>query len=913
VKKLYLLISLALLTSAIGFSQGETNIWYFGVAAGLDFNTLPATALTDGKVNAHGGSSVVSDVNGNLLFYTQGMTVWDRNHDAMPNGTFLEGHASSTQNSIIIGKPGSNDIYYVFTNGQHSDGLGLKYSEVDMTLNGGLGDVTSNKNIQLLDSTAEKLTATYHSNQNDVWVITHERNTANFYAYKVSALGIGSPVVSTSGVIHDGIVPNSDVLVGQMKASPDGSQIAVATSAIPAGGSSTDYTFELLDFDNFSGVVSNPLTISGSQYEYPYGVEFSPDGTVLYCSTTENNKVFQFNLQAGTPADIINSEVLVAESASSTGGLQIGPDSRVYLGRYNSFYLGAFNNPNTVGTGCNYVDDGLSLGTKRSRRGLPNFITSYFNNPRFLYYNTCFGDTTVFQISDLNGVVSVSWDFGDPLSGANNTSTSTAATHVFSAPGSYDVTLTRVFATFSDNVTQTINIRPLPLVDLGPNEIFLCEGDSTDLFAGNGFQSYLWANGSVTPSLTNLVLPGTYTVTVTDDFGCKNSDSATITNVLAPEVDLGADTYICEGNSFVLIATFDQATYAWSNGFSGDILNVTQQGLYAVTVTNLCGEAIDSINVDLYDKIVVDLGQDQEICPGDTITLDPGNLGVSYSWSTGAVDQTIDVTSSGEFSLMAFYPGINCPQAHDTVAVVLLDVPSVFTGNDTIICQGESATLNASGNFVTNFNWSNGSSGQSISVTESGLYLIYGSNICSSDTDSVYVGVVPSPIVTLGPDTSIFDDETIQLEATYNSSWSYNWTPETWLSGTTGPAPETSPEQSISYTLIVTDTAGCQGSATIFIEVSERPLPEIVIYNTFSPNGDLINDVWVIENIEKYETSYLEIYNRNGNLIFSAENYQNDWNGTYNDNPVPAHTYFYLLDLGVPGEKIRNGHVTIIR
>lgn len=904
-KNIYIIILLLLASSTSAFSQGETNIWHFGINAGLDFNSLPAVAITDGMVNAHGGSAAMSDANGNLLFYTQGMTLWDQNHTPMPNGLGLEGHASSTQNSMIIAKPGSTDLYYVFANGRFSDGLGLSYSEVDMNLNGGLGDVNSNKNIPLLDSTCEKLTATYHANQIDYWLITHERNTSNFYAYPITAAGIGAPIISASGIAHQGLVAGSDVLVGQLKASPDGTRLALATSA-------GNNTFEIFDFDNNTGVVSNPITISGPQYEYPYGVEFSPDGTMLYCSSTANNKVYQFNLTSGSASAIIASEVVIAEPASTIGALQLGPDSRIYIARYNSFYLGVINSPNLVGLNSDYVDDGVSLGSKRSRTGLPNFISSYFNNPRFLYSNVCFSDSTVFYISDLNGVNSVLWDFGDPASSANNTSTSTDPVHIFSAPGAYDVSLTRNFPGFSDNVTQTINVHALPDINLGPNEIFLCDGQDTTLSAGNLYESYLWNNQSITYFI-EVNTPGMYSLTVTDDFGCENSDSVEVSLQPAPEVELGPDTYICQGNMHPLDASFSNSTYEWSNGPTSATQAITEAGNYFVTVTNICGSAIDSIKIDYYATIAFSLGEDQELCPGDSVTLDPGDLGVNYSWSTGSTDQTITANSTGSYSLMAYYSGINCPKAYDTVLVSVLDNPVVIASNDTTICEGEVAQLFASGNFITNYNWSDNQSGQSIAVSQEGLYVIFASNICSSDTDSVYVSVIPQPNVDVGPDTTIFDDETIVLNATYNSAWNYEWTPSTSLSGTTISNPEASPQQTITYTLVVTDEVGCQGTANITIDVNERPLPEIEIYNTFSPNGDNINDTWVIKNIEKYENNYLEIYNRNGNLIYSQENYQNDWDGTFNDNPVPAHVYFYILNLGVPDEKIRNGHVTIIR
>ena len=906
IQRFLLFIILVLLMPCLVLAQGESNYWYFGIKAGLNFNAFPANALTNGQVNAHGGSSSISDANGNLLFYSQGMMVWNQNHTVMPNGYGLLGSSSSTQNSIIIPKPGSSTIYYLFTNGAYTDAYGLHYSEIDMSLNGGLGDVTSNKNIVLLDSTTEKLSATYHFNETDVWGLTHERNTNAFYAYLVTAAGISSPVITNIGIVHDGNNSSSDVSVGQMKFSPDGSKVALATSA-------NNNTFEIFDFNNLTGQLSNPLTISGTQYANPYGVEFSPDGTLLYCSLTNSNKVYQFNLQAGSNTAIINSGQIVVESGSTNiGGLQLGPDSRLYLARYMAGYLGVFNNPNFLGSNSNYTDDGISLSTKKSRRGLPNFITSFFNNPRFIYTNTCFGDSTQFYISDLNGVISVLWNFGDPASGVNNTSTLTSPFHIFSNSGTFQVSLIRNFNTFSDTVMNTVNILPLPQVNLGSPIISICEGSDTVLFAGAGFASYLWQNGSITPTLTASTL-GMYSVTVSDDYGCENSDSVEITHLTPPSIDLGPDTYLCEGNSLTLNAYYEEGEYIWSNGLSVASIVVNQGGDYSVTVSNRCGETQDSIHVDFYTAIDFDLGADQDICIGDTILLDPNISGFSYSWSTGSSNQSISVTNGGTYSLEVYYYGINCPSSIDSVKITLLSNPTVSLGNDTSICEGEMLILESMGEFISDYQWSTGEQSESITVNQAGTYLLVVSNICASDTDSVSLVINPLPDLTISSDTSIYSDESYQLESTFNSTWIYIWTPATALSDPTLFNPVASPQQSITYQLEVTDTSGCRETASVHISVSDRPLPELVFYNTFTPNDDGINDFWVIENVETYENSLLEVYNRNGNLVYSKKHYQNDWDGRYKDEPLPAHTYFFIFYPGEEGREVVKGTLTIIR
>src|SRR6185503_1429524 len=134
----------------------QGNTWYFGFNAGLNFNTNPPTALLDGQTRTDEGCSTVSDGLGNLLFYTDGITVWNKNHQPMPNGTGLMGASSSTHSAVVVPKPGSTSIYFIFTSDENnaipgSDGggsNGYRYSVLDMDLQSGLGDITS-KNILL--------------------------------------------------------------------------------------------------------------------------------------------------------------------------------------------------------------------------------------------------------------------------------------------------------------------------------------------------------------------------------------------------------------------------------------------------------------------------------------------------------------------------------------------------------------------------------------------------------------------------------------------------------------------------------------------------------------------------------------------------------------------------------------------
>jgi len=366
-----IVISLALwgilVISSVQAQSREGNIWYFGGKAGIDFKSGSPVALTDSEMGQYEGCAVISTSEGNLRFYTNGMMVWNKNHLPMPNGTGLVGDSSSTQAAIIVPKPESSDIYYIFTVDAFARANGLAYSTVDMTLNDGLGDIAV-KNVPLWTPTAEKITAIRHRNQVDFWVISHGVNNNTFHAYLVTQSGVNAtPVVSHSGSIHkvDKIGDTTDRgSVGYLKASPNGNRLALAVST-------QEGLFEIFDFDNETGNVSNPIQLAG--YEYPYGVEFSADGTKLYGSLIYKG-IYQFDLQA---IDIQESVQLVGSSSSNLGALQIAPDGNIYVARFDYGYLGVINNPNRLGGDSHYVDDGFYLEGRNSKYGLPTVFESF--------------------------------------------------------------------------------------------------------------------------------------------------------------------------------------------------------------------------------------------------------------------------------------------------------------------------------------------------------------------------------------------------------------------------------------------------------------------------------------------------------------------------------------------------------
>lgn len=366
---MYKIITVAYLFCFIqSFGQKEANIWYFGRYAGIDFNQGSPVPLTNSVMDQWEGCASICDTTGKLLFYTEGIRVYNKNHEGMAGGFGLHGEDTSTQSALIVPKPGSNTLYYLFTISYNAQNHGLQYSIVDMSRQNGLGEVILH-NIALLQHTTEKLTAYPHHNGKDIWIVTHAWNSTAFHSYLLTQDGLSPmPVISKTGTFH-GIVdeengvfyPNHEQdYIGYMRISPDGSRLAVAIKS--------RLTFEVFDFNNATGQISNPLTLTDSLFITAYGVEFSPDGTKLYGTTEGTRRLYQWDLLAGTPEKIAGSRIQIATLGLSEenwgGALQLGPDGKIYVAIVQSPFLSVINNPNNAGNDCNFIQKGLALGDR---------------------------------------------------------------------------------------------------------------------------------------------------------------------------------------------------------------------------------------------------------------------------------------------------------------------------------------------------------------------------------------------------------------------------------------------------------------------------------------------------------------------------------------------------------------------
>lgn len=453
--------------------------WYFGIDIGLNFETNPPTSLAQCDASmVNEGKGVMSDAEGNLLFYSDGVTVYNKNHEVMFNGAGLVGDPSATHTGLIIPKPGNPGLYFVFSNSGEGGIMStmLSYSEVDMALDNGLGGVTENKNIELAVPSGEKLSAIYHEDGERIWVVCHTGSAdvpSNiFKAFLVTEEGISdTPVISTIGQVLG-------QSYGQMKISPDGSKIAMINGIIST-------SLQVFDFDNATGVISNVIDLSSALSSIlVYGIEFSPNSRYLYSGDglpTPLAKVQQFDLDAGDEAAVLSSGITLYESDIPTMfAFQLGPDGRIYIINFDNSLdanvnvqtLSVIQNPNNAGIAAGFQYQAVDVNEDvpySMALGLPNFIQSYFESG-ILYDGLCFVEEVTFSTLRIPDITAISWDFGDTASGTDNTSSMINPSHTFSAPGTYIVT-----AVITSNGAEQVAITQVVVAPL-PDAVIPVEG-----------------------------------------------------------------------------------------------------------------------------------------------------------------------------------------------------------------------------------------------------------------------------------------------------------------------------------------------------------------------------------------------------------------------------------------------------
>ena len=901
------------------FSQEEASNWYFGNGAGLTFDANGASPLANGKLQTIEGSASISDRTGKLLFYTDGSTVYDRNHQVMQNGTDLKGNVSSTQSAIIVPKPANPGIYYIFTVDKPdyfritNDPIeGVHYSEVDMSLNNGNGGIVEGvKNIHLVTydtgdplenefKSSEKISSVIAGDCISYWVVTQFTN--KFYSFRVTSSGVNtSPVVSSITNNFKPLINDQDLNItapGYMKISPDGKLLAAAYSGTAlgsprSGGAKNTGKVFLYDFDDLSGKVSNEKLILGNAY--PYGIEFSPNSKKLYATSNTYNandilqsgELYQFDLDA---SNIEASMELVNSSRNVAGALQLAPNGKIYRagyptdGGYVSWdKMSVINNPEEDGNAINYSHNSVDLGGRSVKLGLPPFVQSLFNT-NFEYDNICLGDATTFSISGDDNYDSLVWDFGD-----GSTSTQDMPTHTYTSAGTFTVSVTKIINGIpQDPVCEELNIFEIPKV---PSGYILKQCDVQDNNSTDGIAQFNLQLAKEELSAGNSGLQLNFyedRKTAENDENNQNSLNDIYRNKVPDQeifVKISGFGSDCYDIASIRLQTTESVDLSLAPATGCDIGDGKAQYNLGTIEANAIADLGLGTNVSLSfhkDEDDAILGQnplpDTYISSPGTVFIRADSDNICYGFGT----MKLEITSIPEVQALREFGGCNS------------DFP-LRLGSDINIANPEDY----------DFVWNTGETSETIQVNDQGVYtlnLLLKSSGCGREI-SFNVQKFEAPeiteidVVNSGSDNELNivtnDPDISALFALDNINGPYQSSPV--FRGVPGG----------THTIYVKNEEACEVGE---FSVSLYGHPEF-----FTPNNDGYNDLWRPYDIAEpgFGLKSILIFDRYGKLLVQLPENTKGWDGNFNGNPMPSNDYWFEVKLD--NGKIFKGHFSLVR
>lgn len=819
------IIAIIILTTLSVYSQREYFNWYFGNRSGVTFNTPnnePDFILGNSIVQFE-GTATISNPTGNLLIYSNGEFVLNKLHEVINVGNPLYGHQSSSQSAVIFPAPGSNNLYYIFTAdaGEYTGetNRGINYSIVDINGNNGRGSLAIT-NSSLLAKSCEQLTATYHANGRDIWVVARGWNNNNFYAYLVTDNGISDTVITQIGFAR-----STDLhTIGCMKFSPNGS-----VAAIPVYD---EQFFEMYRFDNKSGEFFDRLQIDMPEQFTLYGMEFSSNGKVLYVTSSKNGSgfysVFQFNVANYSKSSIENSGLLLSYRNGHIGSLQRGPNNKIYAALLSEPFIASIESPNTLGSDARFIPTRVFLQDSLSQLGLPQSLMVPNNYRSFA---VCEGtdlilDTDEFLFDTIRYESIYKWEGPNgyvsfaPKPALNNIRLTDS--------GNYVLTATYLINSEPLVTSYTINIQvgaPISFSLVGTDSI--CAGSIADIASDtlNPNFAYLWSTGSRNSRIF-VSESGTYKLTITTQFGCVDSAFFNLLVMDPPKVEIGGDKLICNNQVVELFAVnkSNSYKYLWSTGDTTSSIFVNNPGIYKLIVSNEIGCKDSAFaNVVAYPELNVSIKGDTVWCSGESaklfadVTPFDSTLKYDFSWSTGEKTSEITVSKTGIYILTVTIE--NKCIYRDTINIIKSDSPIILTNLSTLyeLCDGEyfMADLTQKDSSVI-YKWDDGFLNFPRRIDKAGEYKIIalGPSGCTSDF-RFKVNYFPKPKaeILLTDDVNICTADSIILSA-YPKDENLRYL---WLNnGSTDE--ELIVRNSGLYFLVVTNEFGCSDTSSISIE-----------------------------------------------------------------------------------------------
>jgi len=382
----------------------------------------------------------------------------------------------------------------------------------------------------------------------------------------------------------------------------------------------------------------------------------------------------------------------------------------------------------------------------------------------------------------------------------------TTPNYTVTLSGTYAANVTKNGCSFTDSIV--VIVQPLPILNIG-NDTTLCNNETLTLNAGT-VGTTVWQNGS-TLSTFGVNNTGLYYATKTIQ-GCSKSDTINISYIQLAKPNLGKDTSICQGQTITLNAPNVSAQILWNNGSTTTSIVANSTGSYILKLSSGICTTADSIDILVKPIPIINLGNDTTLCNNETIQLSAGSVGNTI-WQNGSTQDTLTVSSQGMYYATKTIQG--CSKS-DTINISYIQLAKPNLGKDTSFCQGQTLTLNAP-NVSAQILWNNGSTATSIVANSTGTYTLKLTSARCTSADSIDILVIPFPIIDLGNDTTLCNNETLVLTAGTEGTtlWQNGSTQNTYLVNTQG-----------AYTAVKT-IQGCSKADIIFVNYIQLPKPNI--------------------------------------------------------------------------------------